>query len=184
MAESRCKVVPDFRALPETRGDVAGETLECGGRARNERRHRLRNVPPAGAARLPTRNPLQRRRGAVASRRTPRLSPEFSGVSFSRSSRARHSCRLKSGTTLVPRESVRLILKDGISRAPAVRTPRDHRAAVVNCTGSLQRLQRPELSFIRTRARYVVPECAASFGNCMLAAKVVISGEIHALSIS
>ena len=39
------------------------------------------------------------------------------------------------------------------------------RAAVVNCTGSLHRLQRPVLSFIRTRARSVAPGRAADAGG-------------------
>lgn len=39
------------------------------------------------------------------------------------------------------------------------------RAAVVNCTGALHRLQRPVMSFIRTRARYVAPGRAADAGG-------------------
>ena len=77
MGFGRCR--PSLAALlgiglyRDNRRNVAGETLECGGRARNERRHRLRKVPfRVGRSLSPARHPLQRRRGADASRRTPR----------------------------------------------------------------------------------------------------------------
>ena len=54
-----------------------GETLECGGRARNECRHRLRRAGRRRRCMYPARDSLQRRLGAYLSARTPRCRSGF-----------------------------------------------------------------------------------------------------------
>ena len=64
-----------FSALQETCVKTASSALACGGRARNERRHRFGRERRGEWRVCPARNPLQKRRGAYASRRTPRRRP-------------------------------------------------------------------------------------------------------------
>ena len=57
-------------------------------------------------------------------------------------------------------------------------------ALATNCSAGDQRLQRPVLSFIRTRARYVWPGRAPFTGMLIWMLKAVISAEVHTLVIS